>query len=95
MNSGTAENLNSVNSGEPVGVNLIRSEIPQSFKLEQNYPNPFNPLTVSDLKLYLHQITGLRLIIFCNKEDLFKLNNSEIRMLMTHILNIIPPHRTG
>jgi hypothetical protein len=29
----------------PVGINIISSEIPKEFKLYNNYPNPFNPVT--------------------------------------------------
>lgn len=31
--------------GDPIGIEPISSNIPQSFELYQNYPNPFNPVT--------------------------------------------------
>lgn len=31
--------------GNPIGINLINSNIPTNFIIEQNYPNPFNPVT--------------------------------------------------
>jgi hypothetical protein len=30
---------------QPIGIQLISSEIPQNYNLYQNYPNPFNPTT--------------------------------------------------
>lgn len=33
------------NGGSPIGIQLINSEIPNTFSLSQNYPNPFNPVT--------------------------------------------------
>ncbi len=30
---------------DPIGIQQISSEVPQSFELHQNYPNPFNPST--------------------------------------------------
>ncbi|MGH2575014.1 MAG: FG-GAP-like repeat-containing protein [Ignavibacteria bacterium] len=34
-----------------IGIEIISSEIPSSFKLEQNYPNPFNPITNFEFKI--------------------------------------------
>ena len=31
--------------GEPIGIEPISNNIPESFELYQNYPNPFNPVT--------------------------------------------------
>ena len=31
--------------GDPIGIEPISSNIPESFELKQNYPNPFNPVT--------------------------------------------------
>lgn len=33
------------NSGNPIGIEHISNEIPETFFLSQNYPNPFNPST--------------------------------------------------
>ncbi|HAX48222.1 MAG TPA: hypothetical protein DCX92_04485 [Bacteroidetes bacterium] len=33
------------NGGNPIGIQQISSEIPNTFSLSQNYPNPFNPVT--------------------------------------------------
>lgn len=32
-------------TGNPTGVEIVGSEIPEGFSLAQNYPNPFNPVT--------------------------------------------------
>jgi len=32
-------------TGNPIGIQIISSEVPQDFSLSQNYPNPFNPGT--------------------------------------------------
>jgi hypothetical protein len=32
--------------GNPTGIEIISSEVPEGFKLGQNYPNPFNPSTI-------------------------------------------------
>jgi hypothetical protein len=29
----------------PVGINVLSTDIPETFSLSQNYPNPFNPVT--------------------------------------------------
>ena len=47
---------------QPVGINIISSDIPKDFKLNNNYPNPFNPTT--NIK-YSVPISGLvKLILF-------------------------------
>jgi hypothetical protein len=33
-------------TGNPTGIEIISSEVPEDFKLGQNYPNPFNPSTI-------------------------------------------------
>jgi len=33
------------NGGNPIGIEIISTEIPDQFSLSQNYPNPFNPST--------------------------------------------------
>jgi hypothetical protein len=30
---------------QPIGIQILSSEVPKEFKLFQNYPNPFNPVT--------------------------------------------------
>ena len=39
------------NGGEPIGINIISSEVPQKYELTQNYPNPFNPATKFKFKI--------------------------------------------
>jgi BNR repeat protein/type IX secretion system substrate protein len=38
-------------TGNPIGIMPIGSEIPKEFALKQNYPNPFNPLTTIELDI--------------------------------------------
>ncbi|MBK9331789.1 MAG: T9SS type A sorting domain-containing protein [Ignavibacteria bacterium] len=40
-----AQNINFNGTIGPVGINVISSEVPESFTLGQNYPNPFNNMT--------------------------------------------------
>ncbi|HRI86276.1 MAG TPA: T9SS type A sorting domain-containing protein [Ignavibacteria bacterium] len=61
-----AQNINFNGTIGPVGINVISSEIPESFTLGQNYPNPFNNMTsvefsinVSGIyKMEIYDITG-------------------------------------
>lgn len=38
-------------TGNPVGVNVLNTEIPDEFSLLQNYPNPFNPVTIINFSI--------------------------------------------
>jgi hypothetical protein len=61
--------------GELIGINVISTEVPKSFKLYQNYPNPFNPVTTirfdiqkeSFVKLKIYDILGRELGILVNE----------------------------
>lgn len=55
--------------GEPIGIEPIGTEFPESFELHQNYPNPFNPSTKikfsvprntqhKDINLSIFDVTG-------------------------------------
>lgn len=50
--------LKTTNAGEPIGIQPISSEIPQSFSLSQNYPNPFNPVTKIKFQAPLSPLEG-------------------------------------
>jgi uncharacterized delta-60 repeat protein len=45
------EDIATIKYSQPIGIQTISSEIPESFSLSQNYPNPFNPSTVISFKL--------------------------------------------
>jgi hypothetical protein len=53
-------------TGNPDGIIIINSEIPQNYELYQNYPNPFNPSTTikfaipksGNVSLKVYDITG-------------------------------------
>jgi endoglucanase Acf2 len=58
----------------PIGIQQIGSEIPQSFKLYQNYPNPFNPgatikfdiTKTTDVKINVYDILGREVAVLVN-----------------------------
>jgi hypothetical protein len=62
--------------GELIGINLISSEVPNSFSLSQNYPNPFNPNTNIDFqiakkglaKLIIYNILGREVTVLVNEQ---------------------------
>jgi hypothetical protein len=85
------DNNNQINSGDfvvhskltpaaltlsPIGIKVISSEIPKSYKLYQNYPNPFNPTTQirfdvpksSYVELIVFDILGKKVSTLVNKE---------------------------
>lgn len=51
-------------TGNPLGINIISSEIPEKFSLSQNYPNPFNPTT--HVRFEISDLRFVKLIIFDN-----------------------------
>lgn len=59
-----------------VGINLLSSTIPESFKLENNYPNPFNPTTMikfdvskfMNVKISIYDILGKELEVLVNEK---------------------------
>lgn len=50
------------NGGEPIGINIISTEVPQKYELKQNYPNPFNPVT--NIQFSVPHASDVRLIVF-------------------------------
>jgi endo-1,3(4)-beta-glucanase len=60
----------------PIGINIIGTEVPQKYSLEQNYPNPFNPITFikfsipekSFVKLLLYDVLGRETAVLIQKE---------------------------
>jgi hypothetical protein len=62
--------------GELIGINLISSEVPNSFSLSQNYPNPFNPNTNINFqiakkglaKLIIYDILGREVTELVNEQ---------------------------
>lgn len=63
-------------TGNPVGIEVIGSELPGEFKLFQNYPNPFNPVTniqfsiqkSGHVKLTVFDITGKEIASLINQD---------------------------
>lgn len=49
-------------TGNPIGINTMNSEIPGDFLLDQNYPNPFNPVT--NIRFSLPLSSYVNLVIF-------------------------------
>src|SRR3990172_12747687 len=60
-----------------VGIKIVNTEIPESFKLYQNYPNPFNPVTnisyelriTSYAKLSVYDIQGKHVTDLVNQKQ--------------------------
>ena len=60
----------------PIGIQMISSEVPLRFSLSQNYPNPFNPVTKikfavplsSQIQLKLYDILGREVDVLVNNE---------------------------
>lgn len=58
----------------PIGIQQIGNEIPQSFKLYQSYPNPFNPAAsikfditrTSDVKINVYDMLGREVAVLVN-----------------------------
>lgn len=65
-------------TGNPVGITLTGTEIPENFSLSQNYPNPFNPATkirfaisgstAAQTFLSVYDITGREVATLVNEE---------------------------
>lgn len=46
LNNGTSWDYATIKYSEPLGIQLLSTGFPETYKLFQNYPNPFNPNTV-------------------------------------------------
>jgi len=72
----TGKIFKTTNGGEPIGIQIISTEIPDKYELSQNYPNPFNPVTnikfdiikTGDLKLVIYDILGHEVITLFNQK---------------------------
>jgi hypothetical protein len=49
-------------TGNPIGVNIISSEVPKEYELFQNYPNPFNPST--SIRFDVHRKSFIRILVY-------------------------------
>ncbi len=71
------QNIN-FNFGNPIGINVISSEIPEKFSLSQNYPNPFNPTTNIKFQIPTEGLVKL---------TVFDLLGREVETLVNETLN--------
>jgi hypothetical protein len=63
-------------SPQPIGVEILSSEIPNKYELYQNYPNPFNPVTrikfdlpkQSLVKITVYDVTGQEVLLLVNQK---------------------------
>ena len=79
-NSGTGMNADfaTIKYSQPIGIQIISSEIPEHFTLSQNYPNPFNPNT--KIQFALPEAAFTKIVIF----DLL---GNEIETIVSEQLN--------
>ena len=63
---------------QPIGINIISSEIPSEFRLFQNYPNPFNPVT--NIKYMISRAGMVELTVY-------DITGSEVRKLVNQFQN--------
>jgi hypothetical protein len=62
---------------DPIGIQLVSSEIPNEFKLYQNYPNPFNPST--KIKFDVSASGKVKLVIYnSNAKEVITLVNENL-----------------
>ncbi|MCI0448774.1 MAG: SBBP repeat-containing protein [Chlorobi bacterium] len=70
--------ITTIKYSQTVGINVISSEVPNSFSLFQNYPNPFNPVTKirfnvasvprTDIKLVVYDVAGREITTLVNQQ---------------------------
>jgi hypothetical protein len=63
-------------TGNPVGIQIISSEVPKEFKLKQNYPNPFNPTTQINFQIPIEGLVKLSVYDMSGKEVATLVNES-------------------
>ena len=63
---------------QPLNVNIISQQVPESYELSQNYPNPFNPSTSIRFSLPSSSFTTLKI---------FNLIGQEVATLVNENLN--------
>jgi uncharacterized delta-60 repeat protein len=74
--NGTGYDYATIKYSQPVGIQLITHEIPESFSLSQNYPNPFNPKSkikfeiskLSEAKLIIYDVLGKEIVALVNEQ---------------------------
>lgn len=49
-------------TGNPIGINIVNTEVPEVYSLKQNFPNPFNPTT--NIEFQIAKSDNVKLIIF-------------------------------
>jgi hypothetical protein len=70
--------LKTTTGGEPVGIQIVSTEIPEQYSLSQNYPNPFNPKTIINyelritnlVKLTVYDVIGHEVAVLVNEKQL-------------------------
>ena len=73
----TNSNLQNINFnfGNPIGIEVISSEVPQRFSLSQNYPNPFNPVTYIEFEIIYPGLVRLEIFDILGRKTASLIDN--------------------
>ena len=81
MGINTGDDFATIKYSQPIGIEPISNEVPNTFSLSQNYPNPFNPVTkisfgipanvkgeISNVKLIIYDVLGREVTVLVNEQ---------------------------